>query len=411
VIIKRVIGSVFIETETNRIDDASLKQVIEKAEQRLKAMSTEGDPIVLPSLQKYVTPPLWSDTTFNLTGQMLTDPVHAGVDLARTAKMFAAGFAETRVVTWAIFNTRGLAAYTTGTVGRYSESVRNPEGTGSGWAGLTQTDWSKLDVSRLSARALKKCVASINPVAVEPGRYTTILEPEAVCKIMLFAVAALNREAAENSPNHPYSGGARGRTKIGERIFDSRLTISTDPMDSDCPYIPFDADGYPYRPVKWFENGVLKEMAYDSAYALRKFGTDVPLPNPDSFRMTGGDTSIEEMIATTERGLLVTRFGLMEGEDNKSLLLSAVTRDGFWLIEKGKIKSPIKNMRILESPLIVCNTVLQLGKPERVYSGVWKDADGMETDDMTGEAFGAFSIVVPPMKLQDFNFVSISDAV
>jgi predicted Zn-dependent protease len=153
---------------------------------------------------------------------------------------------------------------------------------------------------------------------------------------------------------------------------------------------------------------VLKELPYDSVYALKNLGTDVPLSNPDAFRMTGGETSIEEMVASTERGLLVTRFGTVQIEDWDTLQLSTVTRDGLWLIEKGKIKSPVKNMRVIESPLIVCNTVLQLGKPERIFGGMWKDKD---LDDLPSSAFGTIPVVVPAMKLQDFNFVSLSDAV
>jgi predicted Zn-dependent protease len=409
--------------ETSKLDDASLKQLIEKADKRLQQLLEESDQhlkqmpagqvqdiIVLPSAQKYATPSLWSDTTFNVTAQILSDAVHAGVNSVRTAKMFAAGFAETRAVTWAIFNTRGLAAYAVGTAWRYSESVRNPEGTGSGWAGTTNTDWTKLDVPHLSERALQKCVASVNPVAVEPGRYTVILEPEAAGKFIKFAVASMDLQQAEGGGS-AYSGKVQGKTKIGERIFDQRLTISTDPADPECSYIPFDGEGYPYQPVTWVEKGVLKELPYDSAYAIKNFGTDIPLSNPDAFRISGGDTSIEEMITTTERGLLVTRFGLGTRVDRESLLISTVTRDGLWLIEKGKIKCPVKNMRVLESPLIVCNTVLQLGKPERILGGTWIERGGTDLDSLTSEAFGSPPIIAPSMKLQDFNFVGMSDAI
>jgi predicted Zn-dependent protease len=400
VIIQRAIDDARVQIETNKIDDASLKLVVEKAEKRLAQMpegSDVGKAIVLPSAQKYATAPLWSDTTFNVTDQMLSDTVHAGVGPVRNMKMFSAGFAETRTVTWAIFNTRGLAAYAVGTVGSYAETVRNPEGTGSGWAGMTHTDWTKLDVPRLSARALQKCIASVNPVAIEPGRYTVILEPQAVGTFMIEGLSFMNRF------DDPFA------KLLGKQVFDQRLTISTDPADPDCPYIPFDGDGYPCRPVKWFENGVLKELPYDIKYARENLGKDLPLVNPDIFRMTGGEASIEEMIATTERGLLVTRFGRVDLEDRESLLLSTVTRDGLWLIEKGKIKCPVKNMRVLESPLIVCNTVLQLGKPERIFGGIWEKKKNL--DNYPSEAFGTVPVIVPSMKLQDFNFVSISDAV
>jgi predicted Zn-dependent protease len=332
------------------------------------------------------------------------------VDPARDAKLFAAGYLETRAISWAILNTKGTSAYAAGTSVHYSQTVRNPEGMGSGWAGVMHTDWSKVDVPRLAARALRKCVASINPRAIEPGRYTVILEPNATARMMIFAVSAMDRLGAERGEN-VYAGAVRGTTRIGERVFDEKITISTDPTDPNCLYIPFDGDGYPYRPVTWVEKGVLKELAYDSAYAQSKLGTDVPLLNSCSFRISGGDTSIEEMIATTERGVLVSHFDHIESEDPQSVQLSTVTRDGVWLIERGKITFPVKNMRVIESPMFIGANVLQLGKSERVLSSAWTSNSWLDLDNYTTEALGNIPIVAPPMKVRDFNFVSLADAV
>jgi predicted Zn-dependent protease len=304
-------------------------------------------------------------------------------------------------------NTKGLAAYAAGTMAQYSETVRNREGTGSGWAGMTHTDWSKIDVAALSARAMQKCVASANPRAIEPGRYTAILEPQVVGRFFFHMVHLLDRRQSERGAT-PFMGKTPGTTRIGERILDPRITISTDPMDIDGSYIPFDADGYPYRPVTWVEHGVLKELAYDIYYARSTLKTNTSLPNPLAYRMSGGDTTIEEMIATTTRGVLVSNTDIAYEVYARSNLISTVTRDGLWLIEHGKITHPVKNMEVIESPLFIGNRVEQLGKPERIF-GTYNHGDTTGTHPPM--AFGNVSIVVPPLKVRDFNFSALTGAV
>jgi len=312
----------------------------------------------------------------------LTEPVVA-------QQLVAAGYLQTGVTVRSIYNTSGMNAYYAATQAEYSTTVRNPQGTGSGWAGVTKQDWSAIDAKTITSLALKKCVDSADPRAIEPGRYTVIMEPQAVHNLFVFVIYALDRYAAENFQTvftlRP------GQSKIGVKVFDDRLTVSTDPMDPEAGYIPFDYEGYPYRAVKWVENGVLKELAYTRQYALSQLGHGVPLPNPNAYRLSGGTTSLDEMIASTERGLLVTRFGGVNTLDGASLLMTGVSRDGLWLVEKGKIKFPVKNMRFTDSPIFAFNNIEQLGIPQRVYN--WSPA------------------IVPPIKVRDFNFSSMSDAV
>jgi predicted Zn-dependent protease len=210
-----------------------------------------------------------------------------------------------------------------------------------------------------------------------------------VHQMMVQAIYQLDRYAAENFDTvftlRP------GQSKIGLKVFDERVTLSTDPMDPEMGYIPFDYQGWPYRAVKWVEHGILKELAYNRDYALSQLGHGLALPNPYSYRMSGGDTSIEEMIATTKRGLLVTRLNGVSVLHGPSLLSTGTSRDGLWLIENGKIKFPVKNMRFTESPMFIFNSIAQLGKPVRVYAGN--------------------PTTVPPVKVLDFNFSSLADAV
>ncbi len=217
------------------------------------------------------------------------------------------------------------------------------------------------------------------------------LEPQAVsdlCSPILNR--AMNRVMAEQGMG-PFAAG-NGNSKIGQKVFDERITISADPMDPDCGFVPFDWNGEPYQAVNWFERGVLKELAYDRHYGLTQLNRDAALPNSRAYRMSGGTATIDEMIASTERGILVTRFNAIGVIDINSMLLGGNTRDGLWLVERGKISRPIKNFRITESPLFALNNIAQLGIPQRVFRP-------------------AAPAVVPALKINDFSFTGMMDAV
>jgi predicted Zn-dependent protease len=270
-------------------------------------------------------------------------------------------------------------------------TVRDPKGMGSGWAGVDWNDWTRIDADTLSAIALDKCLRSRNPVAVEPGRYTTILEPQAVCDLFSRVMGFLDRVIAERGMP-PFNGPQLGTTKIGTQVLDSRITITADPMDPDLGFPPFDLGGAVYHPVHWFDNGVLTNLSYNRHYGVTQLGLNTGLPNSGAFRMQGGDTSIEEMIATTKRGILVTRFSNIQLIDQASLLYTGYTRDGLWLIENGKISKSIKNFKFTESPLFVFNSVDQLGPPVRVFHP-------------------SAPVIVPPVKVRDFSFTALADAI
>jgi predicted Zn-dependent protease len=253
-------------------------------------------------------------------------------------------------------------------------------------------DWSRIDTHALSSIAIEKCLTSHNAVAVEPGRYTVILEPQAVCDMCAILLRDyLNREVAE-SGSGPFAGTKPHTSRLGERVIDERISISADPMDPDLGFPPFDSFGNVYHAVTWIDHGVLKELAYYRPYGIKQLGKNSGLPNSHAFRMSGGKTSIDEMIQTTKRGIRVTRFSNVGVVDPKSLLLSGYTRDGTWLIEHGKISKPIKNFRFTESPLFVLNNVEALGVPQRVFHP-------------------SAPVIVPPIKAREFNFTALSEAV
>ncbi len=276
-----------------------------------------------------------------------------------------------------------------------SMTVRHPKGVGSGWAGLTSFDWGAIDGRALADRALEKCLASLNPVAIEPGRYTVVLEPQAVGALLeiLFDSGAFSRLDSEQYVNMPFALGADPslnivRTRLGFQVMDERITISSDPLDPELGSLVRPGDSS----CVWIENGVLRHLGYDRSYALRSLNDNVGPGGGAGIRMAGGDSSTEEMIASTKRGILVTRFSTLRILDRPSVLGTGLTRDGLWLIENGKISKAIKNFRFTESPMFALNNVDVVGPAERVYAP-------------------PFARIVPLIKVRDFSFTGVADAV
>ena len=210
--------------------------------------------------------------------------------------------------------------------------------------------------------------------------------------MQLLAFALNARNADEGRSFFSKQGGG---TKIGEKVLDERVTLVSDPASPLAPSSTFTGEGLPVERTTWIENGVVKNLAYDRYWA-QKQGTR-PVPLGGSLLMSGGDQSIEELIASTERGILVTRFWYIRPVDPRTILYTGLTRDGTFLIENGKVTRAVKNLRFNESPVFMLNNLVGMGQPVRVSAS----EDG-------GVSRG---VVVPPIKARDFNFTSLSDAI
>lgn len=385
---------------TDRLDDAALAECVANAES-LGAVLDEAEAPVLPGPQTYLHPSLRSPASASLTAAMRSSIAHGTVTPAVTRDYMAAGFLSVTDRATCIMNTSGQFSYFAETTAEYSTTIRDAAKRASGWAGMSSYDWARIDAAALGARALQKCTASANPVAVEPGRYTAILEPQAVADLMRFIPGpnGWSRQAAEQGGTH-WSGSTRSTTKLGLKVLDERLTVTSDPMDPEVGYRPFGFDGSPLSRETWIEQGVLKTLAYSRNYAKTILHQDGYVAGPENgaMRVTGGTATLDDMIAATDRGVLVTRFNNIAVLDHKALVLTGNTRDGLWLVERGKISKAIRNFRFIESPLFAFNNVEQLGVPTLTYS--------------SHSLFGSQSpLLVPPIRVRDFNFVATLDAV
>ncbi len=407
----------------NRLDDAGLQAAVRRSEALLELRGFKGgrqfrthykgldstgldsergkkiaaadiDAIsaLVQTIEPYSRPKLFFDSTYGLEAPQRLNAIGPLINEVKKNNLLAAGFIQASATGRAIIDTTGRALYYPYTESQYSITVRTPDGNGSGWAGVDFSDWSRIDAEHITQVALDKCLRSQNPVAVEPGKYTAILEPQAVSDIFYPVVAYFNtRTLAEKQESGPYTMGG-GETKIGLKILDERITVSADPMDPDIAFPPFSHDGQVYRKVNWIENGVLKELAYDRSYGIAELGINSGLPSGEAYRMSGGDASIEDMVASTKRGVIVTRFSEVTILDHTSLLCSGYTRDGLWLIENGKITKPIKNFKFVESPFFAFNNLEVLGRPQKVFRPRWP-------------------AIVPSAKVRDFSFTALTDAI
>ena len=376
---------------TNDLTDASLERAVRQSEALAKL--APDDPEAMPQLaqQQYENVKTYFDATANLGPEGRAEAARLAIDPCKAAgDLKAAGFLNTGIGAGAVANNKGLFAYQSGTSSNYTLTVRTADGTGSGWAGADHPDWSQVDVKRVAQQAIEKARMSKNPVAVEPGRYTVILEPQAVGDLVQLLAFALGARAADEGRSAFSKQG--GGTKVGEKIVDERVTLMSDPKDPQLLTNAFDFQGLPARPQVWIDKGILKKLTYSRFWAQKK--NQQPDAGTNAVKLVGGTQTREELIASTPRGILVTRLWYLRPVDPRTVLYTGLTRDGTFLIENGKISKSIKNLRFNESPLFMLNNLDALGRAERVAGT---------------EAGG--DVVMPVLKVRDFNFTSLSDAV
>jgi predicted Zn-dependent protease len=292
----------------------------------------------------------------------------------------------------ALATSNGLFAYHPSTGVASTLTVRTPDGQASGWAGDEAADWTSIESERIAADAVRKCLEWRGTTTLDAGEYDVVLEPTAVGMLMRNMRNTFNARTADEGRSYFSKGGG---TRLGERVFDSKITIRSDPGARDAETSPFIGDGSPVRPEVWVENGVLKALSYSRSWADRQ-GVE-PRPAPQNLIMAGGDATVEEMIASTRRGVLITRFWYIRGLNPRTMSYTGLTRDGTFLIENGRISRPVNNFRFNQSMVSLLQNVEMLGRPSRVAAS--------ENSSVSAP------IVVPALKIRGFNLASVSDAI
>jgi predicted Zn-dependent protease len=323
--------------------------------------------------------------------------VKQSVDVCEKKGVLGSGYIPKMHWTDALANSEGLFAYNRYAEASFILTCRTPDGTGSGWAGTTGLkDVTKIDAAGLTEIASDKALKSRKPKALEPGNYTVILEPRPAARFLSLALGAFNARAAEEGRSF-MSGRERGTTKLGQKVFGDNITIRSDIGNPVLRQTPIGPEGIGAKPITWVEKGVVKNLYYDRYWAKKQEKPFTPTNPQQSLVMEGGDATVEQMVKSTRRGLLVTFFWYIRVVDPMTLLNTGMTRDGLFLIENGEIVGPVQNFRWNDGPARGFNNVTMLGRPIPMHVG--------EAYDNPGTA------LVPPMKIEDFRMTSISPAV
>jgi predicted Zn-dependent protease len=393
------LGGRSASSSTRELDDASLMRAIEEARKQAETAREEREALPLiegPQDYMAVEAALASGVNFGPAerGQM----VKQSLDICQKKNVIGSGFIPKVYQTTCSANSKGLFAYYQYAEAGFILTCRTPDGGGSGWAGITGIkDVTRIDATELTEIAADKAVRSQKPRAVEPGRYTVILEPRANARFLSLMMGLFNARSVEGPVGNYFTGKEPGASKVGEKLFNEAFTLESDVGNDILRQTPVGPDGMAARPITWIDKGILKHLFYDRTWARRQKKDPTPTSTNMSLVMQGSDTSVEEMIKSTRRGLLVTFFWYIRGVDPASLLNTGMTRDGLFLIENGEVTAPVQNFRWNMSPLVGYNNITAVGRPVPIHMGESYDGPG--------------TALVPPVRIEDFFMTSISPAV
>lgn len=384
---------------TRQFDDSSLQMMVNEALAAAEKAREAPEPPTLLGPQQYVPVDAALPGGINFGPAERAQLARQSIDLSDKMKTIGSGYIPKRYETSCTANSKGLFAYHQVAETSFILTCRTADGTGSGWAGtMGIKDPSTIDAVELTRRASEKAVNSRGAKAIEPGRYTVILEPRANARFLSLMTGLFNAQSAENPFNRTYfSGKEPGTNKIGEQVFSEGLTLRSDIDNPVLRQSPIANDGTPLGDVTWVEKGVLKNLAYNAAYARRVKKPVSPAGINNSLVWEGTQQSVEDIIKTTRRGLLVTFFWYIRGVDNQTLLNTGMTRDGLFLIENGEIVGPVQNFRWNMSPIVGYNNISAVGRSVPMHMG--ESYDG-----------GAVALI-PPVRIEDFLMTSVSPAV
>ena len=372
----------------------ALKNGVKQAEE-LAAIS-RPNPEDMPALpeQKYPHLSNFDNYTASARGDVMVPQVKAVLAGALQNKLVAAGYIQRSANAVGVGNKAGLFGYHTYTDSSLTHTMRNPEGTSSGWATQSSVSLKDLDGEAQVKVSIDKCLRGANRKKLDAGKYTVIMEPAAVADLigwLGFAFGARDAEQGQSFLSKPGQGQNGVSTYLGEKLFPEIITLRSDPFHPKLASTPWGPSLLPNEKLAWIDKGVVKNLYYDRFWA-EKAGKK-PTPYPVNLVLDGQDNSLAELIASVDRGLLVTRLWYIRVLQPKTWQLTGLTRDGVFLIEKGKVSDAVNNFRWNESPAEVLERTTKLTQPVRI------------TNDETG------SNMAPALITTDFNLTSISDAV
>ncbi len=406
-------------TALSEFDDRSLREAVKLTEQ-LALLSPPNPERVEPlGPQKYPELENSPESTAKARNEVFIPHIRAIIEAAKAKDLVAAGFFERSARAAAIASKQGNFGYGRTADSSLSTTVRASDGSSSGWASQPAVRIEEIDGAAVGRTAMEKCLRWKNPKRLEPGKYTVVLEAAAAGDLVERMATPMNARTSEEGRSFMSRKG--GGTLLGEKLFPEWITLRTDPFHKLYSGLPWtggagfiysragggqsmgggggrgggardrSGEALPAARIDWIEKGIVRNLHY-GRYWAHQAGKQ-PTPAPNRLVLEGQDKSLADLIASVERGLLVTHFFYVRELNPQTLQLTGLTRDGLFLIENGKVTSPVVNFRFNESPVRLLKNTLLLGTPARIPSS---DSGGM---------------IAPPLVAKDFTFASISDAV
>ena len=387
------------------MDDASLREAVKKAEELAVIAPPNPERLEPLGAQQYPEIPAFDERTAKARAPEMIPHVKTIIDEALKRKLVAAGLIERSHRITAVANKAGLFGYNESADSQLTTTVRMADGSSSGWAGQPSARLGDIDSAKLANVASEKCARWKSPRKLDPGNYTVVLEPTAAGDIVRLITSGFS--ARNTDEGRTFLSKRGGGNLVGEKLFPDHITLRSNPFDWRQPTAPWTGDLLPTRPINWVEKGVVGNLAYDRYWASKTGKPSTPSAGGGfgggfggggfggavSLEMEGSEASLDSLIASVERGLLITHFWYIRGVNPQTLQQTGLTRDGVFLIENGKITAPVMNFRFLESPVRLLKNTVKVGEAVRVR--------GLEGGIM----------IAPSLVATDFPLPSISDAV
>ncbi|MFN7973361.1 MAG: metallopeptidase TldD-related protein [Acidobacteriota bacterium] len=364
----------------NAFDAGSIASVVRRAEENARV--APPDPEYLPPLPKVAFPPYdpWNEATAALSAEDRARKVVQVVERARKATLSAAGIVENGSSASAVGNSAGLFAFQRGT--SYAFSTTMTASDSSGWVSRAGRDIADADIDALAARAVERARAAGSPKDWPAGKYPTILEP--ACLSSIVGLLGWGISQREIDAGRSFLSGKRDA-----KLFDEKIVLRSDPFHARMDGSRWFGEGFPQKPIVWVEDGKFQNVYYDR-FTAKKHSVD-PTPWASNLLLeikgSGADT-VDKMIASIERGILVTHFWYIRAVDPMKPLFTGMTRDGLLAIENGKVAGGLKSFRWNENPIDVLNAIEMSSAPE-------------PANDVEAE-----TAMVPAVKVKEFNFTS-----
>lgn len=379
---------------TNDLDDASLRAMVENAERIAKTAPPDREYMPTLGKQVYRDSGGYVEATANLALDKRAKAIANIIAECEKSKVIGAGFHSAGAQAVAFATKNGNFNFSRSTIVSLSVSARTIDGSASGYFSRNHFNIAKLDTMRIAREAIQKALSGSDPKTIDPGVYNVILEPQATADLLGNLGFSFNARNAEEGRSVYSAPG--GKTRLGEKIFDERINIFSDPWNPELPGSESTQEGIPAEKFYLVRNGVLENLVYNRFWAKQKGKQPSPGPVNTILQSSAPPSSLEEMIKTSKRTILIGRFWYIRSTDPRTASLTGLTRDGVWLIEDGKISYPLRNLRFNQSitQMLGPNNVEMIGAPERV-----------------GGSEGGGGSLLPALRLKAFNFTSQSEAV